>query len=142
MDPPYQGVCKNRDNRYCPKIEHDEFCDNLAALNDKGCMYLVSYDGRTGSKIYGEPLPKRLKLLHIEVHAGRSTQATLLGRDCDTYESLYLSPALAEAVSSRKKETIATRTCHVEGIAHSCHKTCPSGSLIGSRPSRPSAPRR
>ena len=26
MDPPYQGVCKHRDNRYCPKIEHEEFC--------------------------------------------------------------------------------------------------------------------
>ena len=104
MDPPYQGVCKNRDNRYCPKIEHEDFCDNLAALNDKGCMYLVSYDGRTGSKIYGEPMPKRLKLLHIEVHAGRSTQATLLGRDSDTYESLYLSPALAKTISLRKKK--------------------------------------
>ena len=104
MDPPYQGVCSNRDNRYCPKIEHDDFCDALAMLNDKGCMYLVSYDGRMGEKTYGEPLPKRLKLFHIEVHAGRSTQATLLGRDCDTYESLYLSPALAEMVASRKSK--------------------------------------
>ncbi len=104
MDPPYQGVCTNRDSRYCPKMRHNEFCDNLAALNDKGCMYLVSYDGRTGSKTYGQLPPKRLKLLHVEVHAGRSTQATLLGRDSDTYESLYLSPALAEAVSLRKKK--------------------------------------
>jgi DNA adenine methylase len=102
MDPPYQGVCKNRDNRYCPKIEHEEFCDSLAILNDKGCRYLVSYDGRMGEKTYGEPLPKRLKLLHIEVHAGRSTQATLLGKDCDTFESLYLSPALADAIASRR----------------------------------------
>ena len=104
MDPPYQGVCKNRDNRYCPKIEHEDFCKSLTALNDKGCMYLVSYDGRTGSRTYGEPLPRRLRLLHIEVHAGRSTQATLLGRDSDTYESLYLSPALTDAVSCRKKK--------------------------------------
>jgi hypothetical protein len=98
---PYQGVCRNRDNRYCPKIEHADFCDGLAVLNDKDRMYLVSYDGRMGEKTYGELLPKRLKLLHIEVHAGRSTQATLLGRDCDTYESLYLSPALAEAMRFR-----------------------------------------
>ncbi len=104
MDPPYQGVCGNRDGRYCPKIGHEEFCGNLAALNEKGCMYLVSYDGRTGSKTYGQLLPKRLKLLHVEVHAGRSTQATLLGRDSDTYESLYLSPALAEAIPLRKKK--------------------------------------
>jgi len=103
MDPPYQGVCQNRDNRYCPKIDHGEFCDSLAALNDKKGMYVVSYDGRTGDKTYGEPLPKSLNLVHIEVHAGRSTQATLLGRNNDTYESLYLSPALAKAISMKKR---------------------------------------
>jgi len=104
MDPPYQGVCRNRDNRYCPKIEHGEFCDSLAVLNNKGCMYLVSYDGRTGDKTYGEPLPRNLNLVRIEVHAGRSTQATLLGRNHDTYESLYLSRALAEAISRQKRK--------------------------------------
>ncbi len=112
MDPPYRGVCSNRDSRYCSKIEHDDFCDALAMLNDKGCMYLVSYDGRMGEKAYGEPLPKRLKLLHIEVHAGRSTQATLLGRHCDTYESLYLSPALAEMVAPNLRWVAAeTASC-------------------------------
>jgi DNA adenine methylase len=104
MDPPYQGVCKNRDNRYCPKIDHGQFCESLAALNDKGCMFIVSHDGRTGDKTYGEPLPKSLGMAHIEVHAGRSTQATLLGRDHDTYESLYLPPALASAVSLGKRK--------------------------------------
>jgi DNA adenine methylase len=100
MDPPYQGVCKNRDNRYCPKIEHDEFCNALETLNCKNCMYVVSYDGRLGDKVYGEPLPKGLNLFHIEVNAGRSTQATLLGNDHDTYESLYLSPVLAKTASA------------------------------------------
>ena len=104
MDPPYQGVCKNRDNRYCPKMDHGEFCDSLVRLNEKGCMFVVSYDGRTGDKTYGQPLPAGLSLTHIEVHAGRSTQATLLGRDDDTYESLYLSPALASAISLGKRK--------------------------------------
>lgn len=104
MDPPYQGVCGSRDNRYCPRIERQEFCAGLASLNEKGCRYIVSYDGRTGIKTYGESLPKRLRLLHIEVHAGRSTQATLLGRDCDTYESLYISPALAESVAAQSRK--------------------------------------
>jgi DNA adenine methylase len=104
MDPPYQGVCKNRDNRYCPKMEHGEFCDSLIRLNEKKCMFVVSYDGRTGDKTYGQPLPAGLSLTHIEVHAGRSTQATLLGRDDDTYESLYLSPALASAISLGKRK--------------------------------------
>jgi DNA adenine methylase len=103
MDPPYQGVCKNRDSRYCPTIDHGEFCAALAALNAKECKFLVSYDGRTGDKTYGQPLPKSLNLVHIEVHAGRSTQATLLGRDHETYESLYLSPVLAAAIPLGKK---------------------------------------
>jgi DNA adenine methylase len=102
MDPPYQGVCGNRDNRYAPKIDHDEFCEALAKLNAKQCMYVVSYDGRMGDKVYGKALPKTLKLVHLEIHAGRSTQATLLGRDSDTYESLYLSPALSQTLKPRE----------------------------------------
>src|SRR5438128_9926540 len=94
MHPPYQGVCRNRDNRYLLKADHLTFCDALRELNRRKMKYVVSYDGRTGSKTYGEPLPPDLGPVHIELHAGRSTQATLLGRNHDTYESLYLSPAL------------------------------------------------
>lgn len=105
MDPPYQGVCGVKDHRYAPKVDHSAFCDVLATLNDKACMFVISYDGRTGSKTFGQPLPERLGLIHLEIPAGRSTQATLLGRESHTYESLYLSPALAEAVSYSKKST-------------------------------------
>lgn len=100
MDPPYQGVCGNRDQRYLPTISHDEFCESLSQLNAKEVMYAVSYDGRTGDKVYGEPMPKSLGLRHLELRAGRSTQATLLGRDDVTYEGFYLSPALAERVDA------------------------------------------
>lgn len=95
MDPPYQGVCGERDQRYLPTVERDEFCDQLAELARRDIMFAVSYDGRTGDKTYGEPLPNSLGLTHLEIRAGRSTQATLLGRDDITYESLYLSPKLA-----------------------------------------------
>jgi len=94
MDPPYQGVCGNRDQRYLPKVDHDEFCVELSKLNDRNILFVVSYDGRTGARTYGKPLPKELKLRQVEIRAGRSTQATLLGRADITYESLYLSPAL------------------------------------------------
>ena len=97
MDPPYQGVCGNRDQRYLPKVDHEEFCHELAKLNDRHIMFAVSYDGRTGDKVYGEPLPECLSLTHLEIRAGRSTQATLLGRSEVTYESLYLSRALRAA---------------------------------------------
>lgn len=98
MDPPYQGVGGNRDRRYFPRIDHDEFCNDLAKLNARHIMFVVSYDGRTGTKIYGKPLPDTLQSTHVEICAGRSTQATLLGRHEVTYESLYLSPALTASI--------------------------------------------
>ncbi|MCO6455111.1 MAG: DNA adenine methylase [Pirellulaceae bacterium] len=98
MDPPYQGVCGARNTRYLPKIDHGAFCDQLRNLNERHIMYAVSYDGRTGTKTYGEPLPGTLRLTQLEIRAGRSTQATLLGRSDVTHESLYLSPALVAAL--------------------------------------------
>lgn len=96
MDPPYQGVCGRRDNRYLPAFTHAEFVAELEKLNRRGIRYIVSYDGRTGDKVFGEPLPETLRLLHLEVVAGRSTQATLLGRSDMTVESLYVSAELAQ----------------------------------------------
>lgn len=97
MDPPYQGVCGQRDSRYAPRFDHERFATVLETLNTRRCPYLVSYDGRTGTKTYGDPLPESLGLHRLELAAGRSSQATLLGRATETYESLYLSPALVEA---------------------------------------------
>ena len=94
MDPPYQGVCDTRDHRYAPKVKFDSFVESLADLNTRGISFIVSYDGRTGDKVHGRPLPPALDLAHLEVDAGRSTQATLLGREDKTVESLYLSPSL------------------------------------------------
>ncbi len=94
MDPPYQGVCGSGDPRYYGGIDFDEFVQSLTMLNDRGISFIISYDGRTGTRTYGKKLPEHLGLKRIEVNAGRSTQATLLGRDAITYESLYLSPAL------------------------------------------------
>jgi DNA adenine methylase len=94
LDPPYQGVCANRDPRYIQGITYSGFVQTLEDLNDRKISYIVSYDGRTGSKKFGQALPDSLELQHIELDAGRSSQATLLGRSDRTYEALYLSPAL------------------------------------------------
>ena len=61
----------------------------------------MSYDGRLGERGYGRPLPARLDLTLVEIEAGRSSQATLPGRDEMTVESLYLSRALAEELAVR-----------------------------------------
>ena len=102
MDPPYQGVCGERDPRYLKGVLVDEFVEVLESLNYRDIKYLVSYDGRTGDRVHGRKLPDRLRLHLIELQAGRSSQATLLGRAEVTVESLYLSPALAESLHLRR----------------------------------------
>lgn len=96
MDPPYQGTSFTRDHRYYHGISYYEFADALAEMNNHHISYIVSYDGWTGSKGHGALLPSSLALTHIYVDAGRSAQATLLGKKYNTIESLYLSPALVE----------------------------------------------
>ena len=96
MDPPYQGTSFTRDHRYYTGVVYDDLVDALGYMNDKRICYILSYDGRTGSKRYGKSLPGELHLMHRDVHAGRSSQATLLGNSQQTVESLYLSPALVE----------------------------------------------
>lgn len=100
MDPPYQGTSGERDSRYLAGLSFDDFVTALDGLNSRGLRYAISYDGRTGEKTYGEPLPSYLNLSLIELAAGRSTQATLLGRSDETVESLYLSPVLVAEICS------------------------------------------
>ena len=101
MDPPYQGVCGEGDARYVTGIAADDFIDALDVLNRKGIRYLISYDGRLGTKSYGKLLPEHLNLTRIEIETGRSSQATLLGRNDMTIESLYISKTLAQEVDVR-----------------------------------------
>jgi len=94
MDPPYQGVCGDRDSRYFSGIEHKEFIGEIKKLIEKNISFLVSYDGKCGDKIYGTKIPINDGIKHVELKAGRSTQSTFLGRKDITYESLYISSDL------------------------------------------------
>jgi DNA adenine methylase len=96
MDPPYQGVSGTRDPRYFGSFDTESFHAALAELNARGISYILSYDGRNGERAYGRPMPEELGLRRMEIEAGRSSQATLLGKSSVTVESIYLSPALAK----------------------------------------------
>ena len=99
-------------------MEFWEFAQALDRLNRRGIRYLVSYDGRTGDKTHGEKLPDELDLTLIELYAGRSSQATLLGRSDVTIESLYLSPGLAEELAHAPivyRYTRGEQLCLLEG---------------------------
>jgi len=111
MDPPYQGVSVNRDPRYISFLDFDAFVATLRRLNQRRVSFILSYDGRTGDKLYGKPMPDNLGLVKVEIDAGRSSQATLLGRNHITYESIYLSPALIEQTgeSTKRHLTLAPK---------------------------------
>lgn len=102
MDPPYQGTGVNGGFNYAGNIEFDNFVVSLFDLNNRNVPFILSYDGRTGNKTYGNPLPQNLNLTKIEINAGRSSQATLLSRNEITYEALYLSPALTSKIDLQK----------------------------------------
>ncbi len=99
MDPPYQGTGLNGGFRYHSHIEFSDFVKELYKLNLNNIPFILSFDGKTGDKEHGKPLPDRLELYKIEINAGRSSQATLLNRNCYTVESLYISPALYQRVT-------------------------------------------
>jgi DNA adenine methylase len=106
LDPPYQGTSSSRDRRYLDGIDYHDLVTVLDALNARNISFLVSYDGRTGEKVHGRPLPETLGLSRLEIAAGTSAQSTLLGNRTLTVESLYLSPSLVK----RQHATGAPRT--------------------------------
>jgi DNA adenine methylase len=99
MDPPYQGVTSSRDQRYYSGILFDDFVIALEKLATRGIDYLISYDGESGGKEYGESLPSHLYYHKVLLDAGLSSQAILLGRKSTTFESLYVSRSLMNVVS-------------------------------------------
>jgi DNA adenine methylase len=56
MDPPYQGTGLNGGFNYAGNIEFDNFVVSLFDLNNRNVPFILSYDGRTGNKTYGNPL--------------------------------------------------------------------------------------
>lgn len=96
LDPPYQGTSEGVDRRYHQGLARERLVDALADLQRRRIPLILSYDGQCGARSYGAPLPESLGLQHLQVEAGRSSQATLSGRAEMTVESLYVSPGLAD----------------------------------------------
>lgn len=96
MDPPYLGTTIGRDKRYAEQMPQERLINGLRDLRKRCIRFALSYDGSTGDKQYGPPLPESLGLTKLSLHAGVSSQATLAGRSEITIESLYLTPGLAQ----------------------------------------------
>lgn len=103
MDPPYQGTAKNGGFRYMEDLNHENLVISLCKLNKRNIPFILSYDGRTDNKTYGEELPTELNLHKIEIDAGRSSIATLHSRNERTYEAVYISDNLASISHINKR---------------------------------------
>ena len=114
LDPPWQGTSGKKDPRYAFLLDYNALISELDRLNSRDVPFILSFDGICGTKEYGESLPASLSLKHVLLNAGRSTQATLLGRSDITYESLYLSPALIQRLRAVRKDvnTPCVKTPH------------------------------
>ena len=99
MDPPYLGISIGRDKRYHQQLMQEELIVGLENLRRRGVPFALSYDGMTGGREYGPPLPSELGLTRLLIHAGTSSQSTLSGRNEETVESLYVTPGLADPVN-------------------------------------------
>lgn len=96
--PPYEVTTTGDNKRYHQGLERERLIAALESLNRRGVPFLLSYDGQCGEKIYGSELPASLHLTRLELNAGRSSQATLNGREEVTIESLYMSSSLVDAL--------------------------------------------
>ena len=99
MDPPYLGTSIGRDKRYHQQMMLDDLIAGLWDLRTRKIPFALSYDGMTGGREYGPPLPCELGLTRLLLHAGTSSQSTLSGRSEQTIESLYVTPGLAEPIA-------------------------------------------
>ena len=98
LDPPYEGVSGLRDSRYANAIERHEFERFLKEVVIAEIPFVLSYDGMTGDRSYGPPLPSELGLQRLELDVGRSTTSTLLGKKEQTIEVIYISYPLQTAI--------------------------------------------
>jgi DNA adenine methylase len=112
MDPPYQGTTYGNDKRYVAGLERERLIKVLHNLNNRSVGYILSYDGKTGDKEYGEPLPHTLGAKHLHINAGRSSQATLSGRAEVTLESLYVSSSIAASIGQLPDYATSSKAQH------------------------------
>ncbi|MBI5610194.1 MAG: DNA adenine methylase [Deltaproteobacteria bacterium] len=89
LDPPYLGTSIGADRRYAAQLGLEDLLGGLRHLQERQVATLLSYDGRTGAGPVAEALPASLGGVRLWLDAGRSAQATLLGRNEQTLESLY-----------------------------------------------------
>lgn len=76
MDPPYLGTSIGRDKRYAEQMMQERLIAGLRLLRQRRIRFALSYDGMTGGREYGPPLPDELGMTRM---VGQERQLHLVG---------------------------------------------------------------
>ncbi|HID62807.1 MAG TPA: Dam family site-specific DNA-(adenine-N6)-methyltransferase [Anaerolineae bacterium] len=89
LDPPYGGT----KGRYLPTdFNLDEFYDELQRLNAIGAKWVLTFDGRAGSRSYATSIPSVLYRVRLALPTGNSPFTRLMKKSLDAIvESVYLN---------------------------------------------------
>lgn len=89
LDPPYGGT----KGRYMPDaFNMDEFCDELEKLNTIGAKWVLTLDGKAGSRSYATSIPPALYKARLALPTGNSPFTKLMRTGIDAVvESVYLN---------------------------------------------------
>jgi len=89
LDPPYGGTR----GRYLPAdFNLNEFYDELQRLNAIGAKWVLTFDGRAGSRSYTTSVPSALYKARLALPTGNSPFTKLMKKEIDAVvESVYLN---------------------------------------------------
>ena len=89
LDPPYAGT----KGRYVPlKFSLDDFYHELHRLNRIGALWMLTLDGKAGSRTYDAMLPSELYKLRLPLSTGNSPFTKLMRTGLDAVEeSMFLN---------------------------------------------------
>ena len=89
LDPPYGGT-KDRYSRseFCL----EDFYSELSRLNSVDAYWMLTFDGRSGERVYNYAPPKELFKFKFSIHTGNSAFSRLIDKKKDVIsESVYLN---------------------------------------------------
>lgn len=89
LDPPYGGTR----GRYLPQpFSLEDFIEELERLNKVGALWMLTFDGKAGTRTYSSQIPKHLYSTYLQIQTGNSPFTRLMGASLDAvHESVYLN---------------------------------------------------
>jgi DNA adenine methylase len=109
LDPPYGGAR----GRYTQQdISFPEFCGQIDRLNRAGAKWILTFDGRAGSREYHYAMPQELYKTKLEITTGLSPFTKLMKTSADeVFESAYMNFEVPSEFLTQNSKDIDQEGC-------------------------------